>query len=216
MARRPLTPDLLLQAYQSGYFPMADPSDGRIGWFSPDPRAIIPLDGLRVSRSLRRTLRRKPFELASDRDFPGVMRACAARAETWISEEIIAAYTQLFRLGLAHTVETWQDGVMVGGLYGVALGGAFFGESMFSAVTDASKVALVDLVRRLRAGGYTLLDTQFITDHLRGIGAVEVPRDEYLGMLEDALAVEAHWPADDVHVTASVGRRPSDDVRRTT
>jgi leucyl/phenylalanyl-tRNA--protein transferase len=105
---------------------------------------------------------------------------------------------------------------MVGGLYGVALGGAFFGESMFSAVTEASKVALVDLVRRLRAGGYTLLDTQFITDHLRGIGAVEVPRDEYLGMLEDALAVEAHWPADEVHGTASVGRRPSDDVRRTT
>jgi len=140
------------------------------------------------------------------------MRACAARADTWISEEIIAAYTQLFRLGRAHTVETWQDGVMVGGLYGVALGGAFFGESMFSAVTEASKVAMVDLVRRLRAGGFTLLDTQFITDHLRGIGAVEVPRDEYLGMLEDALAVEARWPADDVQGTTSVGRHPSDDV----
>lgn len=207
MARRLLTPDLLVQGYQSGYFPMADPSDGRIGWFSPDPRAIIPLDGLRVSRSLRRTLRRKPFELASDRDFPGVMKACAARAETWISEEIITAYTQLFGLGLAHTVEAWQEGVLVGGLYGVALGGAFFGESMFSAVTEASKVALVDLVRRLRAGGFTLLDTQFMTDHLRGIGAVEVSRDDYLAMLEEALLVEAHWPADDVRGATSAGPR---------
>ena len=198
MAQRHLSPDLLVQAYQSGYFPMADPSDGRIGWFSPDPRAIIPLDGLRVSRSLRRTLRRKPFELASDRDFGGVIRACAARPETWISEEIVAAYAQLFGLGLAHTVETWQDGVLVGGLYGVALGGAFFGESMFSAVADASKVALVDLVRRLRAGGFTLLDTQFMTDHLRGIGAIEVPRDDYLAMLEDALPIAARWPASDV------------------
>jgi len=198
MARRQLSPDLLIQGYQSGYFPMADPSDGRIGWFSPDPRAIIPVDGLRVSRSLRRTLRRKPFELVSDRDFGGMIRACAARPETWISEEIVAAYTQLFGLGLAHTVETWQDGVLVGGLYGVALGGVFFGESMFSAVADASKVALVDLVRRLREGGFRILDTQFMTDHLRGIGAIEVPRDDYLAMLEDALTIAARWPAGDV------------------
>jgi leucyl/phenylalanyl-tRNA---protein transferase len=196
MARRVLTPDLLIQGYQSGYFPMADPSDGRIGWFSPDPRAIIPLDRLRVSRSLRRTIRRRPFELASDRDFEGVIRACASRSETWISQEIVTAYTRLFGLGLAHTVETWQEGVLVGGLYGVALGGAFFGESMFSAVTEASKVALVELVRRLRAGGFVLLDTQFMTGHLRTIGAVEIPRDEYLTMLEDALAIAARWPED--------------------
>jgi leucyl/phenylalanyl-tRNA--protein transferase len=127
-----------------------------------------------------------------------MIRACAARPETWISEEIVAAYTQLFGLGLAHTVETWQDGVLVGGLYGVALGGVFFGESMFSAVADASKVALVDLVRRLREGGFRILDTQFMTDHLRGIGAIEVPRDDYLAMLEDALTIAARWPAGDV------------------
>ncbi len=198
MARRPLTSDLLVHGYRSGYFPMADPSDGRIGWFSPDPRAIIPLEGLHVPRSLRRTVRRMPFELASDRDFEGVIRACAARAETWISEEIVAAYAGLFGLGLAHTVEAWKDGVLVGGLYGVALGGAFFGESMFSAVEDASKVALVDLVRRLQAGGFTLLDTQFTTDHLRRLGAVEVPRDRYLAMLEDALSIEADWPEGEV------------------
>jgi leucyl/phenylalanyl-tRNA---protein transferase len=196
MARHLLTPELLVRGYQSGYFPMADPSDGRIGWFSPDPRAIIPLDGLRVSRSLRRTIRNRPFEIASDRDFEGVITACAARPETWISKEILTAYTRLFGLGLAHTVETWREGVLVGGLYGVALGGAFFGESMFSAVTDASKVALVELVRRLRAGGFVLLDTQFMTGHLRTFGAVEVPRDEYLAMLEDALRVAARWPAD--------------------
>lgn len=198
MARRVLTPDLLVRGYESGYFPMADPSDGRIGWFSPDPRAIIPLDGLRVSRSLRRTLRRTPFDLASDRDFEGVIRACAARPETWISGEIVAAYAQLFGHGMAHTVEVRQEGRLVGGLYGVALGGAFFGESMFSEVTDASKVALVDLVRRLRAGGFTLLDTQFMTEHLRGIGAVEIPRDEYLEMLDDALAIAARWDAPEV------------------
>jgi leucyl/phenylalanyl-tRNA--protein transferase len=198
MARRPLTPDLLVQGYRSGYFPMADPSDGRIGWFSPDPRAIIPLDGLRVSRSLRRTVRRRTFELASDRDFEGVIRACAARPETWISEEIVAAYVRLSGLGLAHTVETRRDGMLVGGLYGVALGGAFFGESMFSAVEDASKVALVELVRRLRAGGFTLLDTQFMTGHLRGLGAVEVPRARYLELLEDAIAADARWPDEGV------------------
>lgn len=196
MARHSLTPELLVQGYQNGYFPMADPSDGRIGWFSPDPRAIIPVGGLRISRSLRRTVQRKPFELASDRDFEGVIRACAARPETWISEEIVNAYARLFDRGLVHTVETWKDGALVGGLYGVALGGAFFGESMFSAVRDASKVALVELVRRLQVGGFALLDTQFMTEHLRGIGAIEVPRDEYLAMLEDALAAVARWPGD--------------------
>jgi leucyl/phenylalanyl-tRNA--protein transferase len=198
MARRILTPELLVHGYQSGYFPMADPADGRIGWFSPDPRAIIPLEGLRVSRSLRRVLRQNPFEIFSDRDFEGVIRACASRKDTWISEEIVGAYTQLFVRGIAHTVETWKGGRLVGGLYGVALGGAFFGESMFSKENDASKIALVELVRRLRTGGFTLLDTQFITEHLRGFGAVEVPRDRYLAMLDDALTIAARWPAREV------------------
>lgn len=198
MTRRPLTPDLLVHAYRSGVFPMADPADGRIDWYSPDPRGIIPIGGLRISRSLRRTLRRAPFEIGSDLDFSQVIRACAARQETWISPEIVTVYTQLFDQGLAHTVEVRREGVMVGGLYGVAIRGAFFGESMFSTAPDASKVALVELERRLRAGGYTLLDTQFITDHLRMMGAVEVTRREYLDLLHDALEVDARWPSGEV------------------
>jgi leucyl/phenylalanyl-tRNA--protein transferase len=198
MTRRALSTDVLLRAYESGFFPMADSVDGRIEWFSPDPRAIIPLDGLRVSRSLRRVLRRRPFAIASDVDFDAVIRACAARPETWISGEIVEAYGRLFRLGIAHTVEVRERGRLVGGLYGVARGGAFFGESMFSAADDASKVALVDLVRRLRAGGFTLLDTQFMTDHLRSLGAVDVGREEYLGLLEDALQVAARWDGGEV------------------
>ena len=158
---------------------MASP-DGEIAWFSPDPRAIIPLDeGFRVPHGLRRVLKKGVFEIRVDTAFETVMRECAAREETWINEEIIASYTALHRLGHAHSVEAWCDGRLAGGLYGVTLGGAFFGESMFHEVTDASKVALHALVIRLRARGFELLDTQWITPHLETFGAVEIPRAEY-------------------------------------
>jgi leucyl/phenylalanyl-tRNA--protein transferase len=184
-----LTPELLIRAYCSGVFPMADHRDGRIGWYRPDPRAIMPLDTFHVPRSLRRTIRRGVFETTANLDFPGVIAACAAREETWISDEVIEAYTALHHLGLAHSVESWRDGRLAGGLYGVALGAAFFGESMFSRETDASKVALVALVERLRHRGYTLLDTQFMTSHLARFGAVEIRRRDYERRLAAALSL---------------------------
>ena len=180
---------LLISAYAQGIFPMSM-DDGQIAWFSPDPRGIVPLDAFVMSRRLARLVRQEKFEIAVDRGFEAVMRACAADRDdgTWISEEIIESYVALHRRGLAHSVEAWQNGVLVGGLYGVHLGGAFFGESMFHTVTDASKVALVALVDRLQAGGFTLLDTQWTTPHLEQFGAIEIPRDEYLERLSAALA----------------------------
>lgn len=183
-----LTPELLVRAYCAGIFPMANARHGdAIHWYAPDPRAIIPLESFHVPRSLRRTIRRRVFEVRIDTAFSAVIHACAAREETWISDEIIRAYEELHDLGLAHSVEAWRQGELAGGLYGVALGSAFFGESMFSRVRDASKVALVALVERLRARGYTLLDTQFLTGHLARFGAVEIPRAEYLHRLAVAL-----------------------------
>ena len=174
-----ISADLLLHAYRNAVFPMASP-DGEIAWFSPDPRGIIPLDeGFRVPHGLRRTLKKGAFEIRVDTAFETVMRACAVREETWINEEIIASYTALHRLGHAHSVEAWQDGQLAGGLYGVTLGGAFFGESMFHEVTDASKVALHALVMRLRARGFELLDTQWLTPHLETFGAREISRSDY-------------------------------------
>lgn len=182
---------MLLSAYASGIFPMAEP-DGEILWFRPDPRAIIPLNGLKVSRSLRATLRKGVYECRIDSAFAEVIRLCAQRREkTWISSEIQAAYIELHRLGFAHSVESWKDGELAGGLYGVALGGAFFGESMFSRATDASKVALVHLVERMKARGFTLLDTQFMTEHLRSLGAIDISRKAYERRLGAALRVEA-------------------------
>lgn len=195
-ARLDLTPDLLVAAYRAGVFPMADPG-GDIGWYAPDPRAVLPLDAFHVPKTLARTVRRGRFEVTTDRAFEAVVRACAEpapdREETWISEEIVRGYTALHRLGLAHSVECWRDGAFAGGLYGVALGGAFFGESMVTRERDASKVALVWLVRRLRAGGFTLLDTQMTTPHLERFGVVEIPQVEYERRLADALAVRADW-----------------------
>lgn len=182
---------------------MADPDDGnRIYWYAPDPRAVLPLDGLRVSRSLRQRIRRKTFTVTVDRAFERVIAACAApapgREETWISDEIRWAYTALHRAGYAHSVECWNaDAELAGGLYGVRLGGAFFGESMFSRETDASKVALVHLVDRLRAGGFTLLDIQMQTDHLARMGAVEIPREVYERRLASALDEVGNWTARD-------------------
>src|SRR5215203_2517572 len=159
--------DLLLYAYRSGAFPMAL-EDGEISWFSPDPRAIIPVDDrFHVPHGLKRVLKKNPFDVRVDTAFEAVLHGCARRPETWINPEIFASYTNLFRLGHAHSVETWQDGKLVGGLYGVSIGGVFFGESMFHEATDASKVALHALVMRMRERGYQLLDTQWVTEHLR-------------------------------------------------
>lgn len=185
-----LQPSALLSAYAAGIFPMAD-EDGVINWFAPPQRAIIELDGLVVSRSLRSAVRRGVFTVTFNGAFSEVMRACAEREEgTWISREIITAYTLLHRHGFAHSVEAWQGDRLVGGLYGVALGGAFFGESMFHRETDASKIALVHLVDRMRERGFVLLDVQFMTDHLRSLGAREIPRKEYERRLAEAVDLE--------------------------
>jgi leucyl/phenylalanyl-tRNA--protein transferase len=185
--------DLLLYAYRSGAFPMAA-HNGEISWFSPDPRAIIPIDDrFHVPHGLRRTLKKNPFEIRINSAFEPVMRACAQRRETWINDEIIASYLNLHHLGYAHSVETWQNGKLAGGLYGVALNGAFFGESMFHDVTDASKVALHALVTRMRERGFQLLDTQWTTPHLLNFGTYELPRSKYLKLLSAALAVECDF-----------------------
>lgn len=174
---------LLLHAYRNAVFPMAM-EDSDIAWFSPDPRAIIPLDdGFHIPHGLQRTLRKNRFEIRLDAAFEEVMRNCARRDETWINEEIIESYVNLHRLGHAHSVEAWCEGRLAGGLYGVALGGAFFGESMFHEVTDASKVALHALVMRLRERGFSLLDTQWVTPHLLTFGAQEISREAYLQRL---------------------------------
>ena len=186
-----LAPDLLLAAYRQGIFPMAVDEAGTIGWFAPDPRAIIPLDErFHVPHGLRRTLKKNRYAVTFDHDFEGVMRACATLRKdgNWISEEIIQSYTQLYRQGCAHSVETRVEGRLVGGLYGVHLGGAFFGESMFHRETDASKVALVALVERLRAGQFALLDTQWLTPHLAQFGTYEITRAQYLRRLRAAVA----------------------------
>ncbi|MBM4160066.1 MAG: leucyl/phenylalanyl-tRNA--protein transferase [Ignavibacteria bacterium] len=185
--------EFLLLAYSSGYFPMADPLTGEIGWYSPDPRAIIDLSEFRTPRSLRATVRKNLFEVRLDQRFEEVLRACAGREETWISEDIIESYVRLHTLGYAHSVESWKNDRLAGGLYGVAIGGAFFGESMFSRVRDASKVALVHLVNRLRERGYELLDTQFLTPHLAQFGAKEIPRKEYVSRLKSALRRECQF-----------------------
>lgn len=195
-----LTPDLLLRAYRLGLFPMADHRDSpTLHWLDPQARGVLPLHGVHISRSLMKTLRQSRFRVTADRNFGAVIAACAEarsnRPETWINYEIEQLFTELHQLGFAHSLETWEDNRLVGGLYGAALGGAFFGESMFSTVTDASKVALAHLVARLRLGGYTLLDTQFITDHLASLGAIEVPRDTYHTMLAQALETPARFPA---------------------
>lgn len=174
----PLDPAILLRAYAVGIFPMAD-ARGRVNWYAPDPRAIIEHAALRRSRSLRATIRKGIYEVRIDTAFEAVMRACGDRPETWLNEEFIRAYGALHRAGFAHSVEAWRDGQLVGGLYGVALGGLFCGESMFSRATDASKVCLVALVDRLIARGFVLHDVQFLTPHLVSLGATTIPRAEY-------------------------------------
>jgi len=184
-----LTPELLLTAYASGVFPMAkDRDDPEVFWIDPRQRGIIPLDGFHLSRSLKRTILRAPFELTLDLAFEEVVRGCADRDETWINDEIFRAYFALHRQGHAHSIEAWSGDELVGGVYGVALGRAFFGESMFSRMTDASKVPLATLVAHLGMVGFTLFDTQFLTEHLASLGAIEIPRAEYRRRLSEALA----------------------------
>ena len=187
-----IDPMLLIDAYRQGIFPMAM-DDGEIAWFSPDPRGILPLDDFHCSGRLARTLRSGRFEIRVDTAFDAVIRACAERADeegTWINDEIVESYEALARLGIAHSVEAWLDGTLAGGLYGVHLGGAFFGESMFHRAANASKVTLVALVERLRARGFVLLDTQWVTPHLEQFGAIEIPRAEYLRTLGKAAALD--------------------------
>lgn len=190
--------DLLLRAYASGVFPMAESADDpEIFWVRPDMRGIIPLDGFHVPKSLAKVVRKDVFEVRFDTDFAGVIAGCAeardGRRSTWINRPIREAYAALFARGNCHTVEAWRDGRLVGGLYGVTLGRAFFGESMFSREADASKVCLVHLVERLKQRGFALLDTQFTTEHLKRFGAVDVPRAHYEGLLEEALSGSASF-----------------------
>ena len=192
----PLKPELLLQAYAAGVFPMAESRDDpEVFWVDPRLRGILPLDGFRISRSLARRIRRGQFRVSFDRAFVGVIDGCAARPETWINETIRSLCLSLHALGSAHSVEIWEGPELVGGVYGITLGGAFFGESMFSTRTDASKVALAYLVDRLRAAGFVLFDTQFITPHLASLGAVEIPRADYRRRLAAAIEVRAQFPA---------------------
>lgn len=195
-----ITPEVLLKAYALGIFPMAESADDPgLFWLEPEKRGVIPLDAFHVPKRLAKTVRQGRFEVKVDTAFEAVIEACAApvagRPSTWISHRIRELYTALYARGNAHSVECWREGALVGGLYGVSLGAAFFGESMFHRETDASKVALVHLVERLRAGRYRLLDAQFVTDHLSTFGAVEVPRAAYRGVLADAVAAEADFHA---------------------
>ncbi len=188
-----LSPELIVAAYCQGVFPMADEDTEEIGWYSPDPRAIFPLHRFHVPQSLKRTIRRGIFEVRIDTAFEEVMRGCADREETWISEGIIEAYVALHRRGLAHSVEAWYEGALAGGLYGVALGGAFMGESMFTRITDASKVCLVALVERLRERGFVLLDSQLPSENLSRYGQIVVSRANYLGQLARALQLQRRF-----------------------
>lgn len=181
-----IAPDLLLEAYAGGMFPMAM-ENGEMGWFSPDPRGIIPIKEFHIPHGLKKVLRNNPFDVRIDTAFGAVMKGCADRESTWISDMIHRSYVKLHELGFAHSVEIWQDNALVGGLYGLAMGGAFFGESMFSRVPNASKVALAHLVSRLDERGFVLLDTQWVTEHLTQFGAHEIPRSTYLKRLNKAL-----------------------------
>lgn len=205
-----ITPQLLLKAYAIGIFPMAESvDDPGMFWVEPEMRGILPLNNFHIPRSLKKSFRRSDLEVKVDSDFEAVVAACAGdgikRDGTWINRRIRNLYSELFEMGFCHSVETWHDGKLVGGLYGVSLGGAFFGESMFSKRTDASKIALIHLVYRMRQGKFRLLDTQFTTEHLERFGVVEIPRDDYRKLLENAISADADFFAYD-------GGATSDDI----
>jgi leucyl/phenylalanyl-tRNA--protein transferase len=206
----PLTPDLLMQGYASGIFPMAEHRDDpEIFWVDPQRRGILPLRGFHLSRSLRRTMRRTDFRITVDKDFAGVVDGCADRADTWINSEIRNLYMALHRRGQAHSLEVRDGDDLIGGVYGVTLGAAFFGESMFSRRTDASKIALACLVDRLLNGGFRLFDTQFLTEHLASLGAIEIDRKTYHRLLDEACALPASFEDPPV-------RSPQEVVQRMT
>jgi len=195
-----ITPELIVRAYCAGIFPMAeDAGDDDLFWVSPEERGILPLDGFRLSKSLRKSMRKAGWDIRVDTEFEAVIEGCATvgddRNSTWINGTIRAVYGELFRQGIAHTVEVWEGDELVGGLYGLAIGAAFFGESMFHRRTDASKAAMAHLVERLNAGGFQLLDTQFLTPHLASLGGIEIPRSEYEDRLGRAIAEKADWAA---------------------
>jgi len=195
-----ITPELIIRAYQAGIFPMSeDATDDDIFWVSPELRGILPLDGFRLSTSLRKAIRKSGFTIKVDTDFEVIIEGCATvgadRETTWINRTIRNVYGELFRRGVAHTVEVWDGGDLVGGLYGLAIGAAFFGESMFHRRTNASKMAMAHLVERLNAGGFVLLDTQFVTDHLESLGGIEIPRAVYEERLAAALLRDGDWSA---------------------
>ncbi|WP_428374663.1 leucyl/phenylalanyl-tRNA--protein transferase [Lichenicoccus sp.] len=206
-----VTPELLLRRYRDGLFPMAETRDAtELFWLDPEPRGILPLDRFHLPRRLRRTALAGTFETTTDRAFEAVIDGCAGpapgREESWINPQIRSLFLAVHRMGSAHSIECWREGTLCGGLYGIAIGGAFFGESMFSRQRDASKVALAFLVARLRLGGFRLLDTQFITSHLSQFGAVEVSRARYRGMLADATAVDAQWQQEPADLVGAIRR----------
>ncbi|GGA10091.1 leucyl/phenylalanyl-tRNA--protein transferase [Amylibacter cionae] len=203
-----VTPELLVRAYASGVFPMADTAAStEIYWVDPTERGIVPLDGFHISRSLAKAIRREDYSVRINSDFALTLEHCADRPETWINGEIFQLYCALYDMGLAHSLEVWRDDKMIGGVYGVTLGGAFFGESMFSKATNGSKIALSYLVHRLRTGGFSLFDTQFITSHLQSLGAIEIPREAYHQQLAEALRIRADFTAP---VTPDAGRLLAD------
>lgn len=189
----PFSAESLFLGYTNSYFPMWTDDSGSIEWFSPNPRAVFPLDNIKISRSLRQTLRKRQFEFTVNLAFNEIIHCCGEREACWISDEIIDVYTEFHRQGYAHSVETWQDGLLVGGLYGVAIGGAFFGESMFSRVSNASKAAFAMLTAHLKERGFILLDTQFINPHTESLGAVEIPRHEYIKCLHTAISLPCEF-----------------------
>ncbi|KKC31109.1 leucyl/phenylalanyl-tRNA--protein transferase [Devosia psychrophila] len=202
-----ITPELIIRAYRAGIFPMSeDAADDDIFWVSPEMRGILPLDGFHLSTSLRKAIRNSGFEVRVDTDFEAIIEGCATvgadRDSTWINRTIRSVYGELFRRGVAHTVEVWDGADLVGGLYGLAIGGAFFGESMFHRRTNASKMAMAHLVERLHAGGFVLLDTQFVTDHLESLGGIEISRAQYEERLADALLLSGDWNAWDATAPA--------------
>ncbi len=200
--RPQITPELLLRAYAAGVFPMSEGRDDpELFWVDPRERGILPLEGFHISRSLARRIRQAPFDIRINTDFAGVVGGCADRDETWINAEIFELYQQLHATGHAHSLELWEGDALVGGVYGVAMGAAFFGESMFSRRRDASKIALAYLVSRLRFGGFELFDTQFVTDHLQSLGAVEISRAAYRSRLAEALQKPANFLAQSSLVT---------------
>lgn len=190
--REIISPEMLLQAYASGIFPMAESrNDPELFWVDPQQRGVLPLDGFHISRSLARKIRKGDFKATLNHDFEGVLDACANREDTWISDQIRSLYLSLFKMGHAHSLEIWEEDTLAGGVYGVALGGAFFGESMFSERTDGSKLALAHLVSHLKRCSFVLFDTQFLTSHLASLGAVEIPRKIYRALLAEAITIEA-------------------------